>query len=67
MSIKVAIEDTPESFSEFVVMQYIEYIERRSLNLHFFAKNLASFEEYISEHRYELLEKWQKLICPTIH
>ena len=55
--------DTPDNFADFCAIEYIDDLEKR----HNEKKELLSFQDYVSQNRYILLEKWQKLICPTIH
>lgn len=48
------------TFTEFCVLEYLEYLEGDQ-------KEKLSFDEYISEYRYWLLEKWRHEASPTIH
>jgi hypothetical protein len=47
-------------FSEFCVLEYLEYLEAD-------AEIKMSFDEYVSEFRYTLIEKWRNDAQPILH
>jgi hypothetical protein len=47
-------------FAEFCVLEYLEYLEKEQ-------KVKLSFDEYVSDYRYMLLEKWRDEAQPIIH
>lgn len=47
-------------FSEFCVLEYLEYLETD-------LKIKMSFDEYVSEFRYMLIEKWRNEAQPIVH
>jgi len=47
-------------FAEFCVLEYLDYLETDQ-------KLKLSFDEYVSEFRYMLIEKWRNEAQPIIH
>jgi len=47
-------------FSEFCVLEYLEYLETD-------IRIKLSFDEYVSEFRYVLVEKWRNEAQPILH
>ena len=47
-------------FSEFCVLEYLEYLETDM-------RIKLSFDEYVSEFRYILIEKWRNEAQPILH
>jgi len=47
-------------FSEFCVLEYLEYLESDN-------EIKMSFDEYVSEFRYTLIEKWRNEAQPILH
>jgi hypothetical protein len=47
-------------FSEFCVLEYLEYLEADN-------EIKMSFDEYVSEFRYTLIEKWRNEAQPILH
>tara|TARA_R110000803_G_scaffold210340_1_gene281864 strand:- start:4144 stop:4317 length:174 start_codon:yes stop_codon:yes gene_type:complete len=47
-------------FSEFCVLEYLEYLEANE-------KIKLSFDEYVSNFRYVLIEKWHNEVQPILH
>jgi hypothetical protein len=47
-------------FAEFCVLEYLDYLEVEQ-------QQKLSFDEYVSEFRYVLLEKWRNEAQPIIH
>jgi|TARA_R100000234_G_C4978955_1_gene169812 hypothetical protein len=54
------IEKDELRFAEFCVLEYLEYLESDS-------PQKLSFDEYVSQFRYVLLEKWRNDAHPIIH
>ena len=54
------IEKNELRFAEFCVLEYLEYLESDS-------PQKLSFDEYVSQFRYVLLEKWRNDAQPIIH
>jgi len=47
-------------FSEFCVLEYLDYLETD-------LRIKLSFDEYVSEFRYVLVEKWRNEAQPILH
>jgi hypothetical protein len=47
-------------FSEFCVLEYLDYLETDM-------RIKLSFDEYVSEFRYVLIEKWRNEAQPILH
>jgi hypothetical protein len=57
----MSIETNKElRFSEFCVLEYLEYLESDN-------EIKMSFDEYVSEFRYTLIEKWRNEAQPILH
>jgi len=57
----MSIETNKElRFAEFCVLEYLDYLETDQ-------KLKLSFDEYVSEFRYMLIEKWRNEAQPIIH
>lgn len=57
----MSIETNKElRFAEFCVLEYLDYLELNQ-------KQTLSFDEYVSEFRYMLIEKWRNEAQPIIH